>query len=388
MTHILHNPVLRGFNPDPSLCRVGDDYYMATSTFEWFPGVQIYHSRDLANWTLVCRPLTRASQLDMRGNPDSGGIWAPALSWADDQFWLIYTNVQRLDGNYKDTPNFLVTAPSIDGPWSDPVYLNASGFDPSLFHDDDGRKWLVNMVWDHRATMQSRDAPKDYFAGIELQEYAPNAERLVGPARRIFHRSPLGFTEAPHLMRRRGWYYLITAEGGTGYDHAVTHARSRTIDGPYELHPDTHVLTANATPSSPLQRVGHGQPCDGPEPGTMVHSYLCSRPLPGRRSPMGRESGLALLRWGEDDWLYHDTGPVPHLAPDFATAPAQPRPAKVTYRFDTPDLPMDFQWPRSPRLDRLASLTDRPGWLRLFGRDSIGSWFEHSLIARRQTEHV
>ena len=377
------NPILRGFNPDPSICRVGDDYFIATSTFEWFPGVQIHHSRDLANWELVSRPLTRAAQLDMRGNPDSCGVWAPALSHADGIFWLTYTNVRRYDGNYKDTPNFLVTAPAIDGPWSDPVFLNASGFDPSLFHDDDGRKYLVNMVWDYRATMDGRHEVLDLFGGIVLQEYDPAAKALTGPRKMIFHRSDLGYTEAPHLMKRRGWYYLITAEGGTGYNHAVTHARSQDIAGPYELHPNTHVLTAKDRPDAPLQRVGHGQPCDGPG-DTVLHTFLCSRPLPGQRSPMGRESGIDVLEWGEDDWLYRsDRQPVPSVG-----ASARTTPAEEETRFTPGPLPPSFQWLRSPEPDRLFSLSDRAGWLRLFGRESVGSWFEQALVARRQTEQV
>ncbi|MAM13504.1 MAG: glycoside hydrolase 43 family protein, partial [Rhizobiaceae bacterium] len=135
---MITNPILPGFNPDPSICRVGDDYYIATSTFEWYPGVQIHHSRDLANWTLVSRPLARADLLDMRGNPDSCGIWAPCLTHADGLFWLIYTDVKRLSGSFKDAPNYLTTAPSIAGPWSQRIYLNSSGFDPSLFHAPDG----------------------------------------------------------------------------------------------------------------------------------------------------------------------------------------------------------------------------------------------------------
>jgi hypothetical protein len=113
---MITNPILPGFNPDPSICRAGPDYYIATSTFEWYPGVQIHHSTDLVNWRLVSRPLTRASQLDMRGNPDSCGIWAPCLSWADGLFWLVYTDVKRLDGNFKDAHNYIVTAPDITGP--------------------------------------------------------------------------------------------------------------------------------------------------------------------------------------------------------------------------------------------------------------------------------
>ena len=155
------NPILPGFNPDPSICRVGEDYYIATSTFEWYPGVQIHHSRDLVNWTLVRRPLERADQLDLRGEPDSCGVWAPCLTHDGTQFWLVYTDVKRKEGSFKDAHNYLVTAPAIEGPWSDPVYMNSSGFDPSLFHDDDGKKWFVNMLWDHRTRPL-------LFAGIAL----------------------------------------------------------------------------------------------------------------------------------------------------------------------------------------------------------------------------
>jgi len=168
----IQNPILKGFNPDPSILRLGDDYYIATSTFEWFPGVQIHHSRDLKNWRLLTRPLNRAGQLDMRGDPDSCGIWAPCLSHDGAQFYLIYTDVKRYGrtsvggaagASLRDFHNYMVTCTTIDGEWSEPVYLNSSGFDPSLFHDDDGRKWLVNMLWDYRPG-QNR------FAGIVAQE--------------------------------------------------------------------------------------------------------------------------------------------------------------------------------------------------------------------------
>ena len=145
----IQNPILRGFNPDPSITRVGDDYYVATSTFEWYPGVQIHHSRDLRNWRLLTRPLRRASQLDMRGDPDSCGVWAPCLRHYDGLFYLIYTDVKRygrpsagaaVGTSLRDMHNYLVTSPTIDGEWSDPVHVNSSGFDPSLFRDDDGRQ--------------------------------------------------------------------------------------------------------------------------------------------------------------------------------------------------------------------------------------------------------
>ena len=143
------------------------------------------------------------------------------------RFYLIYTDVKSFIGSFKDTHNYLVTAEDIHGPWSEPIYLNSSGFDPSLFHDRDGRKYLVNMVMDHRSYSASK------FAGIVLQEYSEAERKLVGPKKVIFKGSHLGVTEGPHLYWKDGYYYLMTAEGGTGYHHAVTVARSRNIDGPY-----------------------------------------------------------------------------------------------------------------------------------------------------------
>lgn len=386
---VIVNPILPGFNPDPSICRVGDDYYIATSTFEWFPGVQIHQSRDLANWALVTRPLTRASQLDMRGNPDSGGIWAPCLSHADGLFWLVYTDVKRLDGNFKDAHNYIVTAPAIEGPWSDPVHVNSSGFDPSLFHDDDGRKWFLNMIWNHVSHGVGGQPKHPSFAGIVLQEYDPVLKRLVGPVRNIFGGSTHGLVEGPHLFRRDNWYYLTTAEGGTGYDHAVTMARSRDIAGPYELHPDIHLLTSKDAPEAPLQRAGHGQIVETPD-GVVYHTHLCSRPLPGtRRSPLGRETAIQKCVWGEDGWLrLEGGGVVPSLevpTPSYAGRAAS-RPARLERRFDGNALPPEFQWLRTPYPQRLFSLDAAPGRLRLFGRESIGSWFEQALVARRQED--
>ena len=382
----IRNPVLRGFNPDPSICRVGEDYYIATSTFEWYPGVQIHHSRDLVNWRLVRRPLERPAQLDMRGDPDSGGVWAPCLSYADGQFWLVYTDVKRLHGNFKDAHNYVVTATTIEEEWSDPVYVNSSGFDPSLFHDDDGRKWFVNMIWSFRDTGEA--LPHPAFAGIVLQEWDAASKALVGKPATIFRGSPLGLVEGPHLFKRDGSYYLTTAEGGTGYTHAVTMARSRRIEGPYAMHPDIHLLTSKDAPQAVLQRSGHGQIVETPD-GQVYHTHLCSRPLEGvRRSPLGRETAIQKCVWGEDGWLYlAQGGQVPSADPlaPFATREA-PRDPVIAHRFTPGSLPFDFQWLRTPYPERIFSLDARPGWLRLIGRESIGSWFEQALVARRQ-EH-
>jgi xylan 1,4-beta-xylosidase len=377
---MIENPVLRGFNPDPSICRVGEDYYIATSTFEWYPGVQIHHSTDLVHWRLLCRPLNRAALLDLRGVPDSCGVWAPCLSHADGLFWLVYTRVNRFDGNFKDTHNFLTTCERIDGDWSDPVYLDSRGFDPSLFHDDDGRKWYLSMIWDHRP---GRTA----FGGIFLQEYSVRDKRLVGEGRNIFSGSALGCTEGPHLYRRNGYYYLLTAEGGTGYDHAMTLARALEITGPYEVDPIGQFLTARYDPDSPLQRCGHGDWVETAA-GETYAVHLCSRPLAPdrRRSPMGRETAFERVVWDDAGWLRNVTGSTsPALtvpAPELPACPWPPLPERRT--FDAAELPREFQWLRSADPGFLFSLDSRPGYLRLFGRESLGSLFDSALVARRQ----
>lgn len=386
---MIQNPILPGFNPDPSFCRVGQDYYIATSTFEWFPGVQIHHSKDLVNWTLVGRPLDRAALLDMRGNPDSGGIWAPCLSYADGKFWLVYTDVKRLDGAFKDSHNYITTCETIDGQWSDPWYVNSSGFDPSLFHDDDGRKWFVNMQWNHRGKGTGGNPKHASFDGILLQEWSPD-QGLFGPIKNIYPGSPRGLTEAPHLFKRNGWYYLTVAEGGTGYNHAVTMARSRNIDGPYQTQPDGHLFTTAHAPDHAIQRTGHGQYVET-HWGDCYHTFLMGRPIPGpdgqgRFCPLGRETGIERVVWGDDDWLYSDSGSqLPRVAVPAPTN-AVPSPAHAIRRtFDSAGLPPEFQWLRTPDSDRLFRLGG--DGLTLIGRESLGSWFEQSLVARRQEHH-
>lgn len=381
------NPVLRGFNPDPSILRVEDDFYIATSTFEWYPGVQIHHSRDLVHWRLANRPLSRASQLDLRGDPDSCGVWAPDLTHADGLFWLIFTDVKRYGqttvngaqgASCRDFHNYVVTAPSIEGPWSDPIHLNSSGFDPALFHDEDGRCWLLNMLWDHRSG-------RNRFGGIIIQELDKVSMRLIGERQMIFSGTEPGFTEGPHLYRRDGWYHLLVAEGGTNWNHAVVMARSRTLFGPYEVHPEGAVLTAHGARDGALTRAGHGDLVTLKD-GSVWLAYLCGRPLPGlERCPLGRETSIQPMVWGEDGWLRSLTA---NAAPD----PTPPRPQLTSHpwpeapwngQFDSPDLPSAFQWLRSPLPERLWSLAARPGWLRLFGRESISSHFEQALVARR-----
>ena len=381
----IENPIIRGFNPDPSILRVGDDYYIANSTFEWFPGVQIHHSRDLNHWKLITRPLNRVSQLDMRGVPDSCGVWAPCLSYNESQkkFYLVYSNVLSFDGaTWKDTPNYVVTASDIMGPWSEPVYLNSSGFDASLFHDDDGKTWLLNMIMDHRRAK--------FFGGIVMQEYDTSEQRLVGKVHRIFPGTDLGCTEGPHIFKRNGYYYLLTAEGGTEYNHAMTLARSRSIFGPYEVHPSNPIITCSHTPRHPLQRCGHGQFVETQD-GEWYGVFLASRPLIERDGCIcGRETAIEKFEWHDDDWIYKcGGGNVPRMLvelPKLEADSAEPSSGLITFKPGHP-LDINLQSLRVPMNTDWISQEDRPGYLRLYGRESLSSLFRQSLVAHRVQEH-
>jgi xylan 1,4-beta-xylosidase len=374
--NMIKNPILKGFNPDPSICKKDNDYYIATSTFEWFPGVQIHHSKDLVNWKLITRPLNRLSQLNMIGNPDSGGIWAPCLSYSDNKFWLVYTDVKWLLGIWKDTHNYVVTCDTIDGVWSDPVYLNSSGFDPSIFHDDDGRKWSVNMVYDHRED-------NNKFAGIVLQEYSELEKKLIGQPKMIFKGTKLGLTEGPHIYKYKDYYYLVTAEGGTEYNHAVTVCRAKNIDGPYEVHPQNPIITSSHVPENPLQKAGHASFVQiKDDEWYMVH--LVGRPLTERGCcPLGRETAIEKLQW-KDGWPYVAGGNSPQLlveAPGVTEAKWEETAEKDDFNND--ELSIDFQTLRIPFDEKLGTLKARNGFLRLYGRETLNSKHTQALVARR-----
>lgn len=375
---MIHNPVLPGFRPDPSIVRVGDDYFIANSTFEWFPGVALSHSKDLMHWRPIGHVITRQSQLDLRGVVDSAGTWAPSLSYDGKLFHLVVASIRTRVGPFKDMRVLLFTAPSIDGPWSDPIDLGGSGFDPSLFHDDDGRKWLANIQWDYR-----KDKPR--FAGIVLQEYDPARHGLVGEMTTVLTKPQL--IEGPNLYKHNGWYYLMCAEGGTGWNHGISMARSRSVLGPYESDP-TPVLTTRHTVSHPLQKSGHGEVVQTAG-GEWYLTHLCSRPLaPERRCTLGRETALQKVRWTDDGWLRLEAGGIePQVdvpAPTNIKEHAWPKtPARDD--FDADVLSPHWQSLRVPVDESWASFKKRPGWLRLVGRESLHSLFEQSLLAQRVT---
>lgn len=372
----IQNPILPGFHPDPSILRVGEDYYIATSTFEWFPGVQIHHSRDLVNWELISYPLNRVSQLNMLGEDNSCGVWAPCLSYDKGTYYLIYTDVKSFLGMFKDTHNYLVTAKDIRGPWSEPIYLNSSGFDPSLFHDADGKKYLVNMLMDYRSYQTK-------FAGIVLQEYSEEKQCLIGERINIFKGTPAGLTEGPHLYQHEGYYYLMTAEGGTGYQHGVMVARSKNIEGPYEPDPAGHMLTTRHLPAWGLQKAGHASITKGAN-GKWYLVHLCGRPVgEKRRCILGRETALQEVVW-KDGWLrMADNTNRPALQVSIPETKICQKSRNLKEEFEQEQWSIHFQTLRIPMGDR-ASLTERPGYLRLYGAESPNSRYEQSLLAHRQ----
>lgn len=407
MKNKIQNPILKGFHPDPSIIRVEDDYYLATSTFEWWPGGRLHHSKDLIHWELIPYPLNRMSQLDLRGVGASQGIWAPDLSYDNGIFYLVFTVVNSFYCNMYDTNNYLVTAQSIYGPWSDPILLSNFGFDPSLFHDDDGKKYMVSMVTDHRV-------PKKYAGRLILQEYDGKTHRMKGSARDIYQGDRI-FLEGPHIFKRNGWYYLFSADTGTGEGHGQTIQRARNIWGPYEMfqadfmertseNEAYSILSSRHHEDILLQKAGH---CDLVETagGEWYAVHLCGRPsryrnpadavrFPGeRRYMLGRETAIQKMTWREDGWLVMESG---GSTPQTEVDGPETGKENGSYVYKTiPDrdefcedqLSFDYQSLRIPMDEIYISLKARPGYLRMYGRSGLSSKFSQTLIARRMTEY-
>jgi xylan 1,4-beta-xylosidase len=380
MTRTFRNPILPGCYPDPSICRVGEDYYLVTSTFEYFPGLPVFHSRDLVHWHQIGHVLDRPSQLPLEGIRSSAGLYAPTIRHADGVFYVINTLV---DGKTK-SGNFIVTATNPAGPWSEPVWLDsAPGIDPSLFFDDDGRVWYTS----------TRQAEQGYYQGhteVWLQELELGSMRLIGEPRVIWDGAVKGavWAEASHLYKIQGTYYLMAAEGGTAHYHAVSIARSNAITGPYEGSRGNPILThRHLGLDYPIVGTGHADLVDTPS-GEWWMILLGMRPYGGYFYNLGRETFLVPVRW-EDGWpiACPGTGRVEftYPAPDLPEQRWAATPA--CDNFDTPKL--DFQWnflrvPHEP----FWSLAERPGYLRLHLRpERLAEQTNPSFVGRRQ-QHI
>lgn len=396
---MIQNPIFKGFNPDPCVCRKGDDYYAAVSSFEWFPGIPIYHSKDLKNWELYTHVLTDDKEVDLKKLPSAKGIWAPCLTYCkeEDLFYVVYGVMNSMNARYFDVDNFVITAKDIKGPWSKPVYLHSSGFDASMFHDDDGKKYVVSLEWETRAGYE-----KPGF--ISIVEYDPVKKETVGYPRPMWRGgTDRGCIEAPHLTKRGGYYYIMCAEGGTGYNHCVTMGRSKNVWGPYERDPKNPIVTSSPNesnerhdpdhlkpkyfnPDSILQKSGHGSYVET-QNGEVYLMHLCARPfVPELRCTLGRETAIQKMMWTEDGWLrMADGSNFAKMEVEEANLP-EVKLSQVP-SFDDFDGEELGNWYYAPRImpQSFADVKARPGYVRIRGQEARTSLNKVSILARKLT---
>ena len=359
------NPVLPGFYPDPSICRVGSDYYLVNSTFEYFPGVPVFHSMDLIHWHQVGFCLTRKNQLPLGNSKASQGIYAPTIRYYQGRFYMITTNVSG-------GGNFYVTAEDPAGSWSDPVWLDRGGADPSLFFDDDGSVYYIRHVGEG-----------DGYIGqttINLE-----TGRLDGELKKIWGGTGGIWPEGPHMYKIDGKYYLIIAEGGTSYDHCVTIARSDSPWGPFEADPENPILTHRHLTEHPVQALGHADLVETPDGWWMV--CLGIRPQGGRFHHMGRETFLLPVVFNNEGWpVVNGNGTLdPEIkGPQLKTKRWKSLPEKDDFSEAT--FAMVWNFLRNPYPENY-SLIERPGFLRLRGSSAaLRDLDSPTLVCRRQTD--
>ena len=281
------NPVIPGYYPDPSVCRVGDDFYLVCSSFQYFPGVPVFHSKDLIHWEQIGNVLDRPSQLDLSRGGASSGIFAPTIRYHEGKFYMITTNINLMFSN-NGAGNFIVTADNPAGPWSDPVFIpGVFGIDPSLYWED-GKMYVCWSAMNN----------------ISLMELDPKTFQKKGEARNIWDGDGDSSPEGPHIYKKDGYYYLLIAEGGTEMGHKVNIARSRRIDGPYTSNPSNPILTQKRrdSVSSVLQGTGHPDLIQAAD-GSWWIVYLGFRDTVGKMHHLlGRETCLAPVRWDDEAW--------------------------------------------------------------------------------------
>ncbi len=369
-----NNPILPGFYPDPSVCRVNDDYYLVTSTFTYFPGIPIFHSKDLVHWNQIGNVLDRESQIPLKEGGHSAGIFAPTIRYHNGVFYVINTNVQN-------GGNFIVTSADPEGPWSEPYYLHSEGIDPSLFFDDDGRCYYCGT--------KDRREGAAFFGDNEIyiQELHLDTMTLAGESHAAWHGAlrDAVWPEGPHIYKKDGWYYLLISEGGTGHDHAVSIARSRSVRKPFEGYRRNPIVThRHLGLDYPIVNVGHPDLVET-QKGEWWMILLASRPYGGYYRNLGRETFLVPVSW-EDGWpvinpgkgIVENTGPLPALP--YTERLSVPE----LESFDSLKLPSHFIFLRNPDMSRY-SLSERPGFLRIFlSPVRLNELSSPSFICRRQ----
>jgi len=369
------NPVLPGFHPDPSICRVGDDFYLVVSSFEYFPGIPLFHSRDLVSWTPLGHVLDRPEQLDLSQAPASGGVFAPTIRWHRGVFYVTATNVSGRG-------HFIVSAVDPAGPWSDPVWVDQNGIDPSLFFEDDLVYFTSNVEPDPSGPHLVQ-AP--FRRGIQQSLIDPGSGSVLTPPRFVWEGSGGRYPEGPHLYRRGDHYYLVISEGGTEYGHRVTVGRSTSPWGPFEASP-YGPMVSHGSIASPLQAVGHADLIELDDDEWWM---VCLGVRPRGQWPrhvLGRETLLAPVSWTDDGWPRVGEQSEVAVAPPRPSLPVhEVRPAPVRDDFDAETLHPSWQFLRRPvPLDVLLS---RPGSLTLPTGAPLRDNRFPSFVGRRQQHH-
>lgn len=397
---MIQNPIIPGMAPDPSMIRVEDTYYIATSTFHWNPAIQIFQSKDLANWELIDYAL-KNGEINLRGVNTPAGIWAPHLSYDPQsrKYWLAYSHMLNMAGREFNSDSYAMWADNINGPWSDPIFLTAIGFDPAIFHDEDGKHYLAILEWE---TRQGYQAPGHIvIAEVDLEQGG-----IVGEWHRVTHGfTTRGCAEAPQIYKRNGYYYLLIAAGGTGYAHGVEIGRSKAIFGPYEAHPSGEPIITSSprhlfslgdpdaghfemyNPESIMQKAGHGS-LVATNSGEWYIAHLMSRPLPGTLlNPLGRETSLQKMHWTEDGWLEMADGSnlaKMQVAGMADTVVSQQISYDIDDDFDAA-YSRDFMTPYRNQAACWVNTTERPGYLRIHGENSFFSQINPAIMATRAT---
>lgn len=280
------NPIIKGFNPDPSICRVGDDYYLVTSTFEYFPGIPVYHSADLVNWEQIGSCIDRPGQLDLNAAHPSGGIWAPTIRYNDGIFYVTAT--------FSERGNFIITAEKPEGPWSEPVWVDMDGLDPSMYFEDGKLYYCANDCGERY---------KRYGCeGVSVAVVDPATGKRESEPVRIWNGTGGGFLEAPHIYKKDEWYYIFTAEGGTGCNHFQTAGRSRTLLGVYEPFDGRPLITNRHDTSKKIQCTGHADLVEDKDGGWWI-VHLGVRRAFEDYGGLGRETFLTPVEW-RDGWPF------------------------------------------------------------------------------------